>query len=316
MTTPQEVFIGIDVSKASHQLAVYNETTVREFGNDAKGHRSLLRHLKPYTPTLIVIEATGGLERELALQLLQAGFPVAVVNPTRVREFAKALGRYAKTDPIDARTLAHFGQAVRPAVRRLPSEQESELISLVRRRRQVVDCMVTEKNRRATAPAKLQERIEKHLAWLQAELDQLNDEIDQLIQSLPELREKARLLRTVPGIGPVNASTLLAELPELGTLSRQKIAALAGVAPFNQDSGKKKGKRKTFGGRYGVRSAFYMAILSAIRYNPVIKRFYERLLERGKLKKVAIVACMRKLLSILNVMLMRKEAWRPISIEN
>lgn len=316
MTTSSEVFMGIDVSKASHQLAVWNQKATREFTHDPKGHSALVRHLKRYSPTLIVIEATGGLERELALQLLQAGFPVAVVNPTRVREFAKALGRYAKTDPIDAATLAHFAQAVRPAVRRLPSQQETELLNLVRRRRQVVDCMVTEKNRLHTTPDQLKERIEKHLAWLQEEIDQLNTEIDALIQSIPEMREKAQLLRSVPGIGPVNASTLLAELPELGTLSRQKIAALAGVAPFNKDSGKKKGKRKTFGGRYGVRKTFYMAILSAIRFNPVIKRFYDRLIEKGKLKKVAFVACMRKLLSILNVMLLRKEPWRTIPMQN
>lgn len=316
MTTENEVFVGIDVSKTSNQLAVLGQPKVRDYSNQEKGHQAMVRYLKPFAPTLIVLEATGGLERELAVHLMQAGFPVAVVNPTRVREFARALGRYAKSDPIDARTLAHFGQAVRPEVRRLPSEQETQLLNLVRRRRQIVGYLTTEKNRLHTTPTDIEERVVAHLKWLQEELDSLNKKIDHLIQSIPEFREKAKLLRSVPGIGPVNAFTLLAEMPELGNVSRQKIAALAGVAPFNRDSGKKKGKRKTFGGRYGVRSTFYMAVLSARTHNPVIKRFYDRLIKKGKLPKVALVACMRKLLSILTVMLMRKEAWRPIQLKN
>jgi transposase len=314
MTTESEVFVGIDVSKASNQLAVWGQPKVRDYSNQEKGHQAIVRYLKPLAPTLIVLEATGGLERELALHLMGAGFPVAVVNPTRVREFARALGRYAKSDPIDARTLAHFGQAVRPEVRHLPSVQETQLVNLVRRRRQIVGYITTEKNRLHTTPTDMEERVVAHLKWLQEELDSLNKAIDQLIQSIPEFCEKAKLLRSVPGIGPVNAFTLLAELPELGHVSRQKIAALAGVAPFNRDSGKKKGKRKTFGGRYGVRSTFYMAALSAKTHNPVIKRFYDRLIKKGKLPKVALVACMRKLLTILNVMLMRKEAWRPVHL--
>lgn len=314
MTTENEVFVGIDVSKACNQLAIWGQPKIRDYSNQEKGHQAMVRYLEPLAPTLIVLEATGGLEREVAVHLMQAGFPVAVVNPTRVREFARALGHYAKSDPIDARTLAHFGQAVRPEVRRLPSEQETRLLNLVRRRRQIVGYITTEKNRLHTTPTALEERVVAHLNWLQEELDSLNKQIDQLIQSIPELCEKAKLLRSVPGIGPVNAFTLLAELPELGNVSRQKIAALAGVAPFNRDSGKKKGKRKTFGGRYGVRSTFYMAVLSAKTHNPVIKRFYDRLIEKGKLPKVALVACMRKLLSILTVMLMRKEAWRPVQL--
>lgn len=311
MTTEKEVFVGIDVSKTSHQLAVLGQPKVRDYSNQERGHQAMVRYLKLCAPTLIVLEATGGLERELAVHLRQAGFPVAVVNPTRVREFARALGRYAKSDPIDARTLAHFGQAVRPEVRRLPSEQETQLLNLVRRRRQIVGYITTEKNRLHTTPTDMEERVVAHLKWLQEELDSLNKAIDQLIQSIPEFCEKAKLLRSVPGIGPVNASTLLAEMPELGNVSRQKIAALAGVAPFNRDSGQKKGKRKTFGGRYGVRSTFYMAVLSAKTHNPIIKRFYDRLIKKGKLPKVALVACMRKLLSILTVMLRRKESWRP-----
>ncbi len=310
MTNSIEVFIGIDVSKASNEVAIFGQKTVMSFANNPDGHRSLAKKLKIYQPTLIVMEATGGLERELALHLTQAGYPVAVVNPTRVREFAKALGKFAKSDPIDAYTLAHFGASVRPAVRAMQSKQESELMALVRRRRQVVNQMGQEQNRLHTAPARVVKRIEDHLVYLENELKSLNEEIDALIQSIPEWRQKVELLRSVPGIGPVNAFTLLAELPELGSVSRQKIAALAGVAPFNKDSGKKKGRRKTCGGRYGVRSAFYMAALSASRFNPVIKRFYQRLISKSKENKVALTACMRKLLSIVNVMLMRGETWR------
>lgn len=310
MTTQSEVFVGIDVSKSQNEVALFGQEGVQSFPNNPKGHCALAKYLEPLAPTLMVIEATGGLERELASHLLAAGFAVAVVNPTRVRDFAKALGRFAKNDPIDAHTLSHFAYAVRPPQHKLHSKEEAELIALVRRRRQVVATIGQERNRLSTAPAKAQKYIEDHLAYLQAELQALNDEIHSLIQSSFEWREKARILCSVPGIGPVNAFTLLAELPELGTVSRQKIAALAGVAPYDKDSGKKKGRRKTFGGRYGVRSTFYMAVLSATRHNPAIKHFYERLMKNGKEHKVAMVACMRKLLSIVNVMLMRGETWR------
>lgn len=310
MTTQSEVFVGIDVSKAKNEVASFSQKGVQSFANNPKGHRALAKYLEPLEPFRIVLEATGGLERDLAHQLLQAGFAVAVVNPTRVRNFAKALGQYAKSDPIDAHTLAHFAKVICPEVRKLQSVEEAELTALVRRRRQVVANIGQERNRLHTAPAKAKKYIEDHLAYLQTELQALNDEIDALVQSIPQWRKKAELLCSVPGIGPVNAFTLLAELPELGTVSRQKIAALAGVAPYDKDSGKKKGRRKTFGGRYGVRSTFFMAVFSAIRHNLVIQRFYERLINNGKEHKVAMVACMRKLLSIVNVMLMRGEAWR------
>src|SRR3990172_4055213 len=310
MTTPNEVFVGIDVSKATNEVAIFAQDGVESFANNPTGHRALANFLEPLEPTLIVIEATGGLERDLASHLLETGFAVAVVNPTRVRDFAKALGRYAKNDPIDAHTLAHFAQAIRPEVRQLQSAQEAELLALVRRRRQVVANIGQERNRLHTVPAKAKKYIQDHLAYLQAQLQVLNAEIDALIQAIPQWRQKAQLLCSVPGIGPVNAFTLLAELPELGSVSRQKIAAFAGGGPYDKDSGKKKGRRKPFGGRYGVRSTFYMAVLAAIRHNPIIKRFYERLIKNGKEHKVAMVACMRKLLSIANVMLMRGEAWR------
>lgn len=305
-----ECFIGIDVSKESLEEALEGQEGIRSFANTPAGHAALVEYLKPMKPTLIVLEASGGYEIEVMLVLLSQGLAVAVVNPTRVRNFARAFGRLAKTDPIDAHVLAHFAQAVRPRVRSLQSEQETHLTNLVRRRRQVVAMLTAEKNRLSTTSIRLKEGVKKHIQWLEQEQVELAAQISQLIQSLPEWQEKERILKSVPGIGPVNASTLLAELPELGNTSRQKIAALAGVAPYNHDSGKKRGRRKTGGGRSGVRSAFYMACLSASQHNPVIKRFYERLIAQGKETKVALTACMRKLLTILNAMLRKKEPWR------
>ncbi len=308
MTT--ENFVGIDVSKESLEVAIYGQETIHSYANTPAGQAELVDCLKPLNPTLIVLEASGGYEIEPALTLMADGLPVAVVNPSRVRNFARAYGRLAKTDPIDAHVLAHFAQAVRPRVRTLQSEQETHLTNLVRRRRQVVAMLTAEKNRLYTTSTRLKVGVKKHIQFLQAEEEELAAEIAKLIQALPQWREKGQILQSVPGIGPVNAATLLAELPELGNTSRQKIAALAGVAPYNRDSGKKHGRRKTGGGRGGVRSAFYMACLSASRHNPVIKRFYERLIANGKETKVALTACMRKLLSILNAMLRKMEPWR------
>jgi transposase len=308
MTT--DCFVGIDVSKETLEVALYGQEAIRSFANTVDGHAEMVDYLKPLNPTLIVLEASGGFEIEPVLALLTNGLPVAVVNPTRVRNFAKAYGRLAKTDPIDARVLAHFAQAVRPPRRSLQSEQETHLTNLVRRRRQVVEMLTAEKNRLSTTSTRLKVRVKKHIQWLQEEEQELASEIAELIQALPEWCEKAQLLQSVPGIGPVNAATLLAELPELGTTSRQKIAALAGVAPYNRDSGKQRGRRKTGGGRGGVRRTFYMACLSAAHHNPVIQRFYERLKAKGKETKVALTACMRKLLAILNAMLRKKEPWR------
>lgn len=310
MTTKTEPFVGIDVHKATLQVAIFGQDGAREFANEELGHAALGQYLGIHPPSLIVLEATGGLERELALHLIQAGFPVAVVNPTRVRAFAKALGQQAKTDPIDAHTLAHFAQAIRPKVRAVPRPQEAELMALVRRRRQIVACQSQEKNRKHTDPPCVQPRIDRHLAWLGEELACLNAEIDGLIRASPAWLAKAELLQSVPGIGPVTAFTLLAELPELGQAEAKQIAALAGVAPFNRDSGQKKGRRKTSGGRSGVRRSLYMPVLSATQHNPIIQRFYARLIRAGKEHKVAMVACMRKLLTILNAMLMHTEPWR------
>ena len=312
MTT--ECFVGIDVSKASLEVAIHGQEATRSFGNTLEGHAELVAYLQPLNPTRIVLEASGGFEIEPMLALMSQGLPVSVVNPARVRSFAKAHGRMAKTDPIDAHLLAHFAQAVRPRLRSLQSEQETHLKNLVRRRRQVVAMLTAEKNRLHTTSVRLQTGVKKHIQWLQEEENELAQEIAELIQSLPEWREKEQILQSVPGISPVNAATLLAELPELGTTSRQKIAALAGVAPYNRDSGKRRGRRKTGGGRGGVRSAFYMACLSATQHNPVIQRFYERLIAKGKEPKVALTACMRKLLSILNAMLRNKEPWRVVNL--
>ena len=312
MTT--ECFVGIDVSKETLEVALYGQAAIRSFANTADGHAELVVYLKPMNPTLIVLEASGGFEIEPALVLMTNVLPVAVVNPTRVRNFAKAYGRLAKTDPIDAHVLAHFAQAVRPRMRSLQSEQETHLTNLVRRRRQVVAMLTMEKNRLSTTSIRLKAGVKKHIEWLKKEEGELATEIAKLIQALPEWREKEQILQSVPGIGPVNAATLLAELPELGTTSRQKIAALAGVAPYNRDSGKRRGRRKTGGGRRGVRGAFYMACLSATQHNPVIKRFYERLIANGKETKVALTACMRKLLAILNAMLRNKEPWRMVNL--
>lgn len=308
MTT--ECFVGIDVSKDSLEVAIYDQETLHSFANTPAGHVELVAYLKPSNPTLIVMEASGGFEIEAALALMSGGLSVAVVNPSRVRSFARAYGQLAKTDPIDAHVLAHFAQAVRPRVRSLQSEQETHLTNLVRRRRQVVAMLTAEKNRLHTTSIRLKEGVKKHILWLQEEETELTKQIAELIQTLPQWREKEQILQSVPGIGPVNAATLLAELPELGTTKRQKIAALAGVAPYNRDSGKKRGRRKTGGGRGGVRSAFYMACLSASQHNPVIKRFYDRLIANGKETKVALTACMRKLLTILNAMLRNMEPWR------
>jgi transposase len=313
MTT--EYFVGIDVGKETLEVALYDQAGIRSFANTPEGHEELLAYLQPLSPTLIVLEASGGFELEAMLALMRQGLPVSVVNPARVRNFAKAHGFMAKTDPIDAQLLAHFAYSVRPRARSLQSEQETQLKNLVRRRRQLVAMLTMEKNRRSSTSPRLKESLQKHIKWLQAEVDELTSQIAELVQTLPEWREKEQILQSVPGIGPVNAATLLAELPELGTTSRQKIAALAGVAPYNRDSGKKHGRRKTGGGRSGVRSTFYMACLSATKHNPVIKRFYERLIARGKETKVALTACMRKLLSILNAMLRNKEPWRVVHLQ-
>ena len=312
MTSSDERFVGIDAGKRKNDVHVHGLADESQYHNDAEGIRDLVDSMLQLSPALIVVEATGGYERLMVAELSAAGLPIAVVNPTRVRRFADSLGQLAKTDKIDARMIAHFASVVRPPVRALKSEEEECLGDLLDRRRQVIAMQTAEKNRLHTSRGRIREDIEEHVDWLAAKLDELDREIADMIGNSQEWSEKETLLRSVPGVGPVTAATLLADLPELGTLSRQKIAALAGVAPFNKDSGNKRGKRRIFGGRSAVRRTLYMAALSCTRFNPVIKRFYDSLIARGKEKKVALTACMRKLLVILNAMVREQEAWHYI----
>jgi transposase len=301
--------VGIDVGKRKNDVHVHGLAGESQYHNDAEGIRELVDSMLQLSPALIVVEATGGYERLMVAELSAAGLPIAVVNPTRIRRFADSLGQLAKTDKIDARTIAHFASVVRPPVRALKSEEEERLGDLLDRRRQVIAMQTAEKNRLHTTWGRIRDDIEEHLDWLAAKLDELDREIADLIGNSQEWNEKTALLRSVPGVGPVTAATLLGDLPELGTLNRQKIAALVGVAPFNKDSGKKRGKRRIFGGRAPVRRTLYVAALACTRHNPVIKRFYNHLLDQGKEKKVALTACMRKLLVILNAMVRKQEFW-------
>lgn len=305
-----EGYIGIDVSKRWLEAQLHGESEHRKIGNDLDGFTSLIEWAKPIQPVLIVFEATGGYESRAAKALREAGFAVAVVNPTRVRRFAEALGILAKTDKIDAQVIAHFASVVKPVVNGQQSSLEEQLAACVERRRQLLVALVAEKNRLSTCPDCVQAGIEEHITWLEDHVEDLEVEIQSLISRKPEWQARAEIIDSVPGVGRVTAATMVAELPELGQLSRQKIAALVGVAPFNQDSGPKRGKRRIFGGRTGVRRTLFMATLSATKHNPVIKAFYETLLRRGKEKKVALTACMRKLLVIINALARKGEFWR------
>ncbi len=309
--TQVECFVGIDVSKA--HLDVYLRPLDRQFqvGNDPDGIGSLIGQLLTHPVRLVVVEATGGYEREVYAQLSAAGIAVARINPRQARDFAKSTGKLAKTDKIDARVLAHFAQAIQPQIRPVPSEQTAQLQALLSRRRQVVEMLVAEKNRLSVSHRTVQPRVQEHIDWLEAELDDLNRQLQTALEQDPNWREQNDLLRSVPGVGPVLATTLLAELPELGQLDRKKIAALVGVAPFNCESGLMHGKRVVWGGRGSVRHALYMATLAARRFNPVIRAFFERLTKSGKPFKVAMTACMRKLLTILNAILAHHIAWSP-----
>ena len=306
----EEVFVGIDISKDELEVAIWQEQTTKQYANTNKGIEELIEKISKKVIELIVVEATGGYEYQLVVQMLQAGLPVALVNPTRIRRFAQASGKLAKTDKLDAQVLAHFGQALKPKVRVLKSELEEQLNLKITRRRQLVQMITAEKNRLGTARGENIESIQCHLEWLETELEQLEAKTADLLQAHPGYKKRIKNLKSVPGVGPVTALTLVAQMPELGLVNRQEIAALAGVAPLNRDSGKRKGRRHTFGGRSNVRSTLYMAALSATQHNPVIKEFYERLLANGKEKKVALTACMRKLLTILNAMERDQQAWK------
>lgn len=306
-----ETYIGIDVAKAQLDVAVRPTGENWQVATDLQGITQLQERLQELAPTLIVLEATGGLELPLVGALGAAGLPVVVVNPRQVRDFARALGRLAKTDALDAQVLAHFGEAAKPQLRPLADSQTQELKALVARRRQVVEMLVAEKNRQRRTLPRVQQRIARHLKVLEQELAELDRDLGQLLRQSPLWREQEDLLRSVPGIGPTLAATLLAQLPELGSLGRRQIAALAGVAPLNRDSGTLRGKRTTWGGRASLRAALYMATLAATRWNPAIRAFYLRLCGTGKAKKVALTACMRKLLCILNAMLKHGQSWNP-----
>ena len=314
MPEPAETFIGIDVSKAYLDLAVHEPAQTWQVENTAPGIAALLVQLQALHPTLIVLEASGGYELVVVAELAAAHLPVVVTNPRRVRNFARATGRLAKTDRLDAQLLAHFAAALRPELRPLPSAAEEHLTALLTRRRQIVDMLTMEQNRLHTVRATLRQDIEEHLTWLRTQLAKLDREIDEFIHGAPLWSDKDALLQSVPGVGPVTASTIVGLLPELGSLNRQEIAALVGLAPIAKESGKKQGKRRIFGGRAPVRSVLYMAALSACMHNPVIKRFYEHLLAQGKPKKVALTACMRKLLVILNAMLRTHQPWRTHAV--
>ena len=312
MTTNTE-FVGVDVSKLYLDVACWFSNEYRRFANDPRGILDLIEWVNPKPIESVVLEATGGLELPLVAELACANLYVAVVNPRRIREFARSIGQLAKTDKLDARVIAHFGAATHPEARKLRTKEEEKLTALVTRRRQLTEMLTAERNRLHSARFAMQERISTHIVWLENEVHDLDAEITHFIHQSPIWKEKDKLLRSVPGVGPVGSATFLAMLPELGTLNRQKIAALVGVAPVNKDSGRRQKKRRVFGGRANVRRVLYMAALSASRYNPKIKAFYQHLLSVGKEKKVALTACMRKLIVMLNAMLRSKQAFAPSS---
>jgi transposase len=305
------VFVGIDVSK--HRLDVHVRPSGEAWSvdNDAKGHARLAERLGALSPSLVVLEATGGYQAAVAAELAAANLAVAVVNPRQVRDFAKATGKLAKTDEIDAAVLAHFAEAVRPEPRPMPDELTLEIQALVVRRRQLIDMRTAEMNRLETCRVvPVRRNIQKMINMLNKQIEKVDDDIDTTIRNSPAWREREDLLSSVKGVGSTTARTMLAQLPELGRLNRREIAALVGVAPFNHDSGKRRGERTIRGGRSEVRSVLYMATVTAVRHNPQIRTVYERLLAAGKKPKVALIACVRKLLTILNAMMRTNQPWR------
>ena len=304
-------FVGIDVSKRRLDIHSRPSGESSTFGYDDESVAALIERLVAVAPALIVLEATGGMEVRLAAALAAAGLPVAVVNPRQVRAFARAAGRLAKTDRLDAEAIARFAEAVRPPARPLPDEATRHLGALVARRRQLLEMLVAERNRRHAADPALHEGIDAHLRWLEEALDAIGRDLGEAVQASPVWRAKEELLRSVPGVGPVSARTLLAELPELGSLTRRQAAALVGVAPFSRDSGKMRGKRAISGGRAALRACLYMAAVAAVRAgNPAIAGFYGRLRTAGKPAKLALTACVRKLVVTLNAMLRTGTAWK------
>lgn len=305
------VFVGVDVSKARLDVASTVSDETWSISNDSDGIAQLVEQLAQSEPELVVMEATGGFEVPAAAALAAAQIPIVIANPRQVRDFARSTGQLAKTDAIDARILALFAERVRPQLRLLPDEDARALDAIIGRRRQIIGMITAEKNRLGFALPTVKKSIEQHILWLERQLDRVDSDLDDRIRKSPVWRAKHNLLRDVPGVGPNLARTLIAELPELGSLSNKQIAALVGVAPIARDSGLFRGKRMVWGGRASVRTALFMSILSATKHNPVIRVFYRRLRAQGKPPKVAMVACMRKLLIILNAMVRDNRPWDP-----
>jgi transposase len=303
------LIVGIDVSKETLDVAVIpsNEETI--VANDETGCRELIVLFRSLSPKLVVLEATGGLQNLVAGMLVAEGFPVVVINPRQIRDFAKATGKLAKTDRIDAKIIARFGEAVKPEPRHFKDEASQSLTALITRRRQLTDMLTAEKNRLGSSHASVKKDIKETINWLEKRLVDINNDLSRTLNTNIMWQEKGNILKTCKGIGKVVSTTMLCSLPELGALKRKQITALVGICPYNRDSGKMRGKRAIFGGRATVRAMLYMAVLSARRFNPAIKTFYDRLIKAGKLPKVAMVACMRKLLTILNAMVKDMKPW-------
>ena len=299
----EAVCVGVDVAKSTLDVAASDSRETRQFANDDEGIRQAVGYIASVKPAGIILEATGNLEIPLAAALQVGHLPVVIINPRQVRDFARSTGVLAKTDSIDARILALFGARVKPEIRPLPDQKFREMRNLLTRRRQLIEMLTAEHNRLSQAGDDIHPSIEIHIEWLEEALSEINDDLDRRIRLSPSWLEQDNLLKSVPGVGKVVSSSLLIELPELGRLNRRKIAALVGVAPLNRDSGTMRGRRTVWGGRAKVRAVLYMAALVASRCNPIIAAFYQRLLDAGKVKKVALMACMRKLLIILNAMM-------------
>jgi len=314
MTITSEEYVGIDVAKDKLDMAVLGQKATSEVFNTKRGITALVKKMCQLNPKLIVVEATGGYEEALVLALYEAGMPVALVSPQRVRQYAKARGLLAKTDKLDAQNLAEYGKHIQPRLFVAKSEEGRRLSAIIGRCRQLADMQKAEKNRLRTAYLEMKSSIHTVIDCLEAEIERLDEEIRNFMNEHENFKEQEELLRSAKSIGPMTAATLLADLPELGKLDRKQIAALVGVAPINQDSGKKRGYRKTKGGRPEVRSVLYMSALSGIRYNPILKAQYDQLVKRGKEKKVAITACMRKMLTILNAMMRDQQPFRKVSM--
>jgi transposase len=306
------IFVGIDVSKDWLDVAALPSKEKWQYSNDEAGISKLVASLKKLFPVLVVMEPTGGLEAMVAASLTSEGINLAVVNARQVRDYARATGKLAKTDKLDALVMAEFAAVINPPVRQLRDEESEEIKAMVSRRRQILEMLTAEKNRLAIARKHLKPGILAHIEWLKKEVADLDRDLRQRIESSPIWRVKDNLLQSIPGVGRVLSATLLAELPELGKLNRRQIAALVGVAPFNRDSGTMRGKRSVWGGRASIRAVLYMATLASTRFNPVIGSFYQRLLSKGKAKKVALVACMRRLLTIMNAILKNQRAWQYV----